>query len=200
MVTHSVLNNKLFGLLAYVNAVYFTMTPSNAASLVNTLRYFGFSKSEQDSMLRKFLRERDVQYGYFKLDVEERTLDRYRPPGMPDAEPDDRFRPRAQASKEEYTRTAERFLSLLPEPGKALAIFELIIRKIPLAYVSPDDLTITLQQQGNAERLNLSLIDYVHTLTTPGRPSSAMRSLDRYVRKYANIPNCFLRNKELLSR
>jgi hypothetical protein len=197
LICHSVLKNRIHAVLGYVNYIYFTLTPSNATSIGAALRYFRFTKEEQEAMIKRFLGETKGTYGSFCLNVEERTFEKM------DGKPvslgsNDKVAPAVpKRSRDDFVRAAERFLPLLPEPKLALAAFEIIVRKIPLASLSPDDLSIELRLAESGGKLTLSLIDYLNVLTTNSRPSTDMFRLHRYIRKYVTVPDFFRKNRRL---
>lgn len=205
MICHSVLKNRIYSVLAYVNFVYFTRNAANVSSIAAALRYFRFTKEEEEECVRKFLADK-TPFGYWVLKVESHSFERHSLGAATVATTDsgessDAFSTEkvGKPTREDFGKAAERFLTLLPEPKIALAAFDIIIRKIPLGSISRDDLSIELRGADSKGKLTLSLIDYLHVLTsTNTRPSSDMVRLHRYVRKYVKtMPRLFQKNRHL---
>jgi hypothetical protein len=186
---HSIYKNNVYSLLHYVSHVYFTLSKCNEKSVTGVLDFFKFSPEERASASADFKGTRD-RYGYFLVDVEAHTFARHRlGSGAIPASP--------AVGMEDYRDAARRFLKELGN-DRAFVLFEMILLKLPLSCLSPRDLSVTLKLKSSDAARQLSLIDYLHALLVPDRPSQDMLILHRFVEKYVTcMPKCFVVNKAL---
>ena len=75
LLTHSVQNTGLQGLLSYVSHVVFTYSKNNVRSLAVTLSYYSFDKKEKEAYLKHFLGRDSSSRGYYILDVAKGKFD-----------------------------------------------------------------------------------------------------------------------------
>ena len=193
IVAHAIYCNNIHGLLSYVTEVIITACRGNVSSLIATLNYFRFDKEERSCFLSRFLSS-CLPYTHFVLDVEKRTLKHVSSDASVESSSVD---PLAALSMSEASGAANRFLALLPESGKALAIFDLIKTKVSSKWIDSDDLTITLHNARGAS-VRISLIDYLFALTTPdAEPSRDVALLHRYISRKVLLPAAFILNPRL---
>ena len=195
IIVHSVLNNNVHGLLGYVTEVVITAAKVNVNSLNSVLQYYRFDKEEKAEIVARFLRPVEP-FSYYVLDVEKRTFTYVGPKGSTTTSKGSGAEPAAAAeSMTDASSSANRFLALLPESGKALAIFDLIKAKLSDKALNSEDLTITLQNR-RGKSVRISLIDYLYALTTPGaEPSREVRLLHTYISRKVLLPSCFVINE-----
>jgi hypothetical protein len=190
LIAHSITKNNIFCLLQYLTHVCFMKSRSTVRSLSHILHHYQFAKEERDRMIADFLADRG-KWGYWTLDVEEGSFKRDKGGDVQDLQVD---------SLGDYMRTAREYLGLFcPERDKALAIFRYILRKIPLQSLSASDLTLNLREKSSKQPRRLSLIDYLHSVTTDEQPSEDVKLLHMYISKYVSIPDCFFTNSWLKS-
>ena len=85
---------------------------------------------------------------------------------------------------------------LVKNSKKAYALFEIVYPKLLKRFLDPETLTVTLGRKG--EPINVSLIDYVATLTDPQREPTELVSLfHKYLLtvRRVSLPTTFLANK-----
>jgi energy-coupling factor transporter ATP-binding protein EcfA2 len=195
ILVHSLLNNGVHGLLSYVTHVIITAVKANVSSLNVALQYFRFDKAERAEFLSRFLRVAEP-FGHFVLDIEKRSLVYVGPNSTAGKQT-----PTLEGSMTDSSsssQSANRFLSLLPESGKALAIYDLIRPKLKEANLDAEDLTITLKSARLGKRVRISLIDYIFALTTPdAEVSKEISLLHRYISAKVVLPICFVGNVSL---
>jgi hypothetical protein len=110
-----------------------------------------------------------------------------------------------------------------------MAIFEYVLRKIPLQSLSAGDLTMSFviggktakrkkkkkkkksgrrdevrlaekEEEEEEEETTLSLIDYIHALTTEEPPTREVVALHRHICRFVSVPCCFIANPVLRRR
>jgi hypothetical protein len=191
---HSVLNNKIFGLVTHLTHLYLTLAKTNSQSLAAVCGAFKYPKKVRNAMVDTFLAA-EGEFGYFVLDLDRMTFSRG---GMQQQQVSLSKSELTPAPAEAYRKTAEAFLPLFcEEPKRAMAVFEYLLPKLPLASLNPDDLTIYLQKKTTGVEVRISLIDYLHALNSEAKPSGEVVSLHRYLARYVRLPACFVKNKYL---
>ena len=224
IITHSAQRNGIYGLLPYMTHVFFSAVKSSVSSLQAVLRSYQFEKQERDSTVRKLL-SFDEQFCHLKLDVEAREtsfvkVERSKGHSrlvevQPDQQkPNSEYPTLRQLEEQEGNETAKeavaatiqdpsikakakRFLKVLPEQKRALAIFDLLYEKLPIKKIDPADLTIKLKDANNSDT-STSIIDYISALTTPSlRPDKGLLQFHRYVKKRGiKLPKSYVLNKK----
>jgi hypothetical protein len=76
LVTHSIEKNNINGFLNYVSHVYFTFSKANVRSLWVILEFYKFTKPEKTKFSNMLFSILEDTFGYFVLDVENRTFKR----------------------------------------------------------------------------------------------------------------------------
>lgn len=194
MVCHTATSNNIFPILQCVTHVSFMRSRSNAKSLRTVLAQFNYKKEERDKMLEDFLADRGGgQYGYWTLDVEGETFQRDPAGDAPEVTLD---------SLSSYRKTAVNYLGLFcPEREKALAIFDYILRKLPLQELRSSDLTVDLREKESGRLRSHSLIDLIHAVTSEDVvPSPEVLRLQAHISRYVVVPSCFFANEALRRR
>jgi hypothetical protein len=199
VICHSLTKNNVTGLLDHWTKLYFTLSKTNRDSISKAMIKYNFDKEDRDRNLRTFDAATE-QYGHFILDPEAKTFVRgdsrvVGGDGGGGGARGGEIAPPPPPRREDYMRTAEMLLAQLPDSKRALAVFSILIAKLELNTISPHDLSITLYK--NSQPLTLSLVDYLHALSSKENPSGAIVSLHRYVRRHVVIPAFFLSNKAL---
>jgi hypothetical protein len=194
VVLHSLLNNNCFALTNYVTDVIITASKSNLGSLNALLTSQRFDKTERADIVQRFLREGEP-YGYFWFSVDKRRFEYFGPAGVAADHSSKKSTSAAAASiMSEASASAERYLGLLPESGTALALFSLIRARIDEKTLDPQDLTLTLRSK-KKHSITISLIDYLHALTTPDAAVSKENLLfHRFISKKVRYPKVFITN------
>lgn len=196
LVAHSVTSTGVFALLQNLSHVLFMRSRATVDSLARVLAQYRFSKEEQRRMVEEFVADCSVgQWGYWTLDVQTGEFTR------PAEAQSDKSAASDAGGIEQYEKAAREYIGLFcPQKEKALAIFRFIVRKIPLATLSSSDLTLKLWDKKEGKERTLSLVDYVHCVTTQGqKPSKDVMALHRYISAHAEVPECFFSN-DLLKR
>ena len=218
IITHSAQKNGIYGLLPYLTHVYLSAVKSSVASLQAVLRGYQFEKPEKDAIARKLL-SCEEQYCHLVLDVEardtsfvkaerqegkarpvliEKTLEKKRPSSAyPTLRQQEEKEGKSLEGGEESTRAAaKRFLGVLENKEIALALYDLIVRKLPGHKLDSADLNLTLKSADNKDEV-ISLIDYIGALTSKrSKPDKNLIKLHRYlIRKGAKLPKSYVLNK-----
>jgi hypothetical protein len=200
VLTHSIQNTHVHGLLAYATHVVFTLSKTNARSLSVTLDFYKFGE-EKKAIMREFNSCGD-EYGYYVLHVERRTF--ARPPGQV-SRPRREETAREPAAQGPSSLPAQRFLELLaPEARRrqATLIFDLVYPHLPRSSDEDgDDFTIVLRSKATGETVRTNIFDYLDCITSEkGSPSPTMLGLHNYVTGLVSIPRCFVANKRFLKK
>ena len=192
MVAHSVTKTNIFSLLELFNYIYIAAKQSSIPSLKHVLRHFGFTKAEQEEQV-KVLKSCTEPFAHLLLDVETRELTMTRVEDT--AKTLQQQQQQQQQGKKDVRATAERFLTLLDEPQKALALFDLIHPNLPKDKLNEADLTVTLKRGGG--NVQVSLIEYLASLVDPeDEPHQLLQLFHEYLeRKNVRLPRCFVLNR-----
>jgi hypothetical protein len=191
MIAHAVTSNNISSLLQNIDQVLFMRNRVTVPSVSFVLSKYQFTKGQRDRLVRDFLL--DCKTGpswlYWVLDAEAGTFRR------------DSFAGSSAASAPldtlgEYRKKAQYYVGLFCEHSdKAMAVFEFLLKKIPLQSLNASDLSMSLG--GRTDR-RVSLIDFLHDVTTFGAvPSGDVVALHRHLLSYADIPSCFYLNPSL---
>lgn len=220
LIAHSSTNNGIFTLLQYLTHVCFMNKRTASKSLGNVLESYNFSRGERREKMAAFLDGLGrSEHDYWVLEVNTGKFERQpgslgRSPGnvaavggvaggvqpaLPAADTLAAQQLRQQQEREGlltgYRKTAETYLGLFAqEPKKALAIFDFVMAKTPLQSLSVVDLNFTLRDRKKDQVVNVSLLDYLHTLTTQTKPSRPVLDLHAYLVRYVTLPRCFIAN------
>jgi hypothetical protein len=194
VITQGLSKNNVLSLLPFLSELFITLAKSNASLVSKALDYYKFSKAQRDAHVKTFLAA-EGRYGYFVLKPDEMSF--LRGDVAAAAGGDDRGS--ALPSREDFARAAESLLAELEKPKRALAIFNLIISKLPLKDVSPHDLSIKVYRKASGHSLTFSLVDYIHSLLQNVKPSKDIVSLHLFlVKRGVVIPVCFISNKYMI--
>ena len=192
MIAHAVTSNNISSLLQNIDQVLFMRNRATVPSVSFVLSKYQFTKGQRDRLVRDFLQ--DCKTGpswlYWVLDPEAGTFRR------------DSFAGSSAAASApldtlgEYRKKAQYYVGLFCEHSdKAMAVFEFLLKKIPLQSLNASDLSMSLG--GRTDR-RVSLIDFLHDVTTfEAVPSSDVMALHRHLCTYADIPSCFYANPSL---
>jgi hypothetical protein len=191
MIAHAVTSNNISPLLQNIDQVLFMRNRATVPSVSFVLSKYHFTKGQRERLVRDFLL--DCKTGpswlYWVLDPEAGTFRR------------DSFAGSSEASAPldtlgEYRKKAQYYVGLFCEHSdKAMAVFEFLLKKIPLQSLSASDLSMSLG--GKTDR-RVSLIDFLHDVTTfEAVPSGDVMALHQHLCNYADIPSCFYANPSL---
>lgn len=188
VVAHSVTKTNIFSLLELFNYIYIAAKQSSIPSLRHVLRHFGFTKAEQEEQV-KILKDCIEPFAHLLLDVETREIT------MTKVEDAAKPQQQQQQGKKDARATAERFLNLLDEPQKALALFDLVHPSLPQGKLNEADLTVCLKRGGGS--VQVSLIEYLASLVDPeDEPDHLLQLFHEYLeRRNVRLPRCFVLNR-----
>jgi hypothetical protein len=188
MIAHAVTKNNISSLLQNISHVYFMRNRSTVASVSFVLSKYYFTKEQRERLVRDFLADAKLgpSWLYWTLDTEAGTFGR-------DSSATSTADATAPDTLGKYRKTAQHYLGLFCQDSqKAMAIFDYLLKKIPLQSLSADDLTMSLGGKGE-ERV--SLIDFIHALTTNQEtPSRDVLALNRHIGKFFKMPAVFVSN------
>jgi hypothetical protein len=202
LISHSATSTGLFPLLRHLTHICFMTSQSTSPSILAVLGEFKVPKATREEKLAAFQSDLDHDpHGYWVLDV--RTGQFGRQPGSLEqqaggARPSSAAATAAgerEAALAPYRKTAETYLSLFSgDPKKALAIFDFLMIKTPLQPLSVADLNFTLRDAKTGLVVRVSLLDYIHTITTQTPPTKDVLDLHAYLSRHATLPRCFISN------
>jgi hypothetical protein len=200
IVTHSIQNTHVYGLLAYATQVLFTLSKANVRSLWVTLDFYKFGVKEKEAIMKEFNSCSD-EYGYYVLHVEKHSF--WRPSeqcNRPSGDDDSGARQGGV-----HSLPPHRFLELLaPEARRrqATLIFDLVYPSLPRSAVEEGDgFTIVMRTKATGETVRINIFDYLDCLTNEkSTPTSTMLGLHHYVSSLVSIPRCFVANKRFLKK
>jgi energy-coupling factor transporter ATP-binding protein EcfA2 len=193
VVTQSLAKNNVLSLLPFLSELFITLAKSNASLVSKALDYYKFSKMQRDSHLKTFLAA-EGKYGYFILKPDAMSFLRGDVTAAVGGNDHG-----ASPTREDFFSTAESLLAELERPKRALAIFNIVLSKLSPSEISPHDLSIKVYRKASGHPLNLSLVDYIHSLLGDIRPSKDIASLHLFLRKRGVvIPVCFISNKYMI--
>jgi hypothetical protein len=185
---HAMQKSNVQGLLKHVDQVLFTLSRTGAACLKIVLKKYNFP--DVDVHISSFENAKG-QFGHFIVDRKLRVFKR----GDVAAAADSAAAPR---SKEDYLVTAKSLLGELDNAKRGLAIFNLLLAKLQLDCICPDDLSITLYDKTTQLPVTCNLVEYIHALLTKdASPSRDVLRFNKFVQARVNIPNFLVANKEL---
>jgi hypothetical protein len=170
--------------------VVITAAKSNVKSLVSLLEYFKFSKLEKARYLEAFKNNKD-KFAHFCLDINERTVSLIGSGKNMNSLVD--------ISSSDDRSLALTMLAEVNHPGKAIAIYHLVVRNLPAKRLNEADLTVTLKSAKLGKRVLVSLVEYLDCVTTPGqKPDQVLLSFHKFVQRLVHIPRCFILNAAFL--
>ena len=211
VVVHSVTGNNIFGLLQHFRFIYIAATQSSHSSLIQTMRHFGYDKSEIKAVAGQLkLITKEFLHFVFKVEtrelkltsaLEDQQLNIKKTGGEPDthclieaAKQTSSFAP-----KENAREIAARFLALVPQKEIALAVFDIVYPALPQGRFNPDTMTVKLLRGEN--EYVVCLIDYIAAVVNPS-PESASDDIkllikfhEYLMRKGVRLPRLFLANQ-----
>ena len=178
--------------MAYVHKVVITGAKANLKSLLAYLDYFKFDKNERLAYEALF-KTNDNEYNHFCFDVNKRSMTIIKEDCRVNTVVNCR-----ETAPSDMKALACSVISELHSPGKAMAVFNLIYKVLAKSKVNPDDLTVVLKRASNGKKVVVSVIDYLDSLTTPGRPK--MRLFHKYISSKVYLPRCLIGNKVYLQK
>jgi len=206
-IAHSSTKTGAFTTLKQMTHFCFMCKRSTVSSIVDVLDLFKFSKADSKAKVDAFLDDLGkTERTFWVLEVESgkferqpgslaRSISRPAAPAPIAAAPDATPAQKREQALLAYRKTAETYLNLFSlEAKKALAIFDFIMAKTPLQALNPADLNFTLRDKKSGHVVNVSLLDYLHTLTTQTKPSRGVLDLHAYLAKHVALPRCFITN------
>jgi len=202
--SHAIYKTQVYSLLGFFNFIIFTSSIANVPTLRNVFNYFKVSKSEIEKWIELF---KSVGQGkldvYFYFDCEKmafcyskKSLFQFRKTlatvgGTFDSG-------NFEKSKSEvihFQKIFSQFVENLPLKNEANSVFYIISNCLDPRYIRKQDLSITFMSK-TGEKKHVSLIDYVISLLTPDaivRPP--LIAIHRFVGKFCNVPDFFVKNK-----
>jgi hypothetical protein len=201
LITHSCTSNGIFAVLENLTHMCFMAVRTSSKSVLNALRSYNVSKTEQRRMLDNFLADAGlVPHGYWVLDVKTMQFGRHpgalSPPAGSRAAVAVSVSEGPEAKLAPYRRTAETYLNHFSvDPKKSLAIFDFLMTKAPLTSLNPVNLEFTLRDVKSGRVVGVSLLDYLNTITTQLSPSRTVLDLHVYLRRHVTLPRCFIANR-----
>ena len=95
--------------------------------------------------------------------------------------------------------TAEKYLTLFcsSDSKQAIAIAELILKKVPLSSVDPD-LNLSLKSKNSGMPVRINLLDFIESLLSRDeKPTPEILAFSKYLARYVSLPRLMVRNKYL---
>lgn len=204
LIAHDSNNNGIYPLIKHMTHVCFMAKRTSADSLGNVLSALKYPKAERLQKVDAFLADVGrVEHDYWVLDVNKGDFGRkpgsLQRPAVAAASVTSATAAEArEALLAVHRRTAENYLNLFSEDAKkALALFDFIMARAPLNSLGVGTLDYTLRDKKTGLVVRVSLLDYLHTLTTQTRPSRSVLDLHAYLHRYVILPRCFITNKHL---
>ena len=196
LLTHCVTRNNIFSLLKHIGEFWVTLNKQNVETLYTICQALKFPRASKESFASRFLAE-PGQYGMFVLNAQKRTFERM-PEGKEEGGAVDGGEVKPERDLEPFRRKAEEYLPhFFHDPARTMVIFNYLLAKIPLGSLSHEDLVFTLKRKESGLELRISLLDYLHAVTTDTKPSGEILSLHKYIKKHVELPMCMLRNRYL---
>jgi hypothetical protein len=201
LISHGATSNGIFPLFKHLTHICF-MTDGTVPKTVETVLGEILPREARDEKVAAF--EADpgsVAHGYWVYDVGTRKFEPK--PGSlaaPGSVPAAGLPTATSGGGREsllapYRKTAETYLNLFSEnPKRALAIFDFLMTKTPLQPLAVADLNFTLRDAKSGRVVSVSLLDYIHTLTTQTTPTKDILDLHAYLRRHVTLPRCFIAN------
>ncbi len=195
LITHACTGNGIFPLLENLTHLCFMTERTAAKSLLVALSSYNYPKDERRDMTDRFLADCGaVAHNYWVLDTKTKQFGRK--PGALGITPPSPGVAAAEETLAAHRRTAERYLEHFSEDSKkSLALFDFIMAKTPARSLSPGDLVFTLRLSKSGRVVAVSMLDYLHTLTTQTPPTSDVLALHSYVGRYVALPRCLVANR-----
>jgi hypothetical protein len=201
LISHGATSNGIFPIFKHLTHICF-MTVGTVPKTVETVLGEILPKEARDEKVAAFETDpRNDAHGYWVYDVETRAFEPK--PGSLAAAAAGGYPPPAAAGTSggresllaPYRKTAQTYLNLFSEnPRRALAIFDFLMTKTPLQPLAVADLNFTLRDAKSGRVVSVSLLDYIHTLTTQTTPTKDILDLHSYLRRHVTLPRCFIAN------
>jgi ABC-type dipeptide/oligopeptide/nickel transport system ATPase component len=191
IICHAVLGNNLYGILANLTQVHFTLAKSNVKSLRSVLEYYRVSQKTKEEAEKTFLACTD-EYGHFVYNVSNMLFER-----------GDMVAEKKSGSKSggENTRfpPPHRFLELMPRPQEAALLYDLIYQNLPPAVTASGGYTLKMKCSTSGIPVTLNFMDYINCLVDERKkPSRQMRSVHKFVTRIVPLPECIIPNRHFL--
>jgi energy-coupling factor transporter ATP-binding protein EcfA2 len=188
IICHAILGNNLYGILANVTQVYFTLAKSNVKSLMAVLDYYRVSASQRGEMMRSF-QDCTEEYGYFIYNVGKMQLER--------GDVQDMSKKKKGSST--HLPPPQRFLELMPRPREAALLYDLIYQNLPPAVTAGGNYTLRMKSSSSGEQVTVNFMDYINCLVDEKKkPSKQMKSIHSFVTRILPLPKCTIPNKNFL--
>jgi len=189
VLTHSVCNTGVTGLLPFFSRIIFTKTPALKTQLAQSLTRVGFPHDAREAVLRTF--EGLTGRRYLSIDPRAGTH----------ATADAMQERREEEDGWDGGATKERILSffthLKEELGYVASVVDFLVANLPLGCIASVDLSVALKTKKGMLR-KVSVIDYVYSLVkSDSPPSRGVRLLHRWVKTLCVFPDLFVKNKWL---
>jgi hypothetical protein len=198
--SHAIYKTQIFSLLGFFNFIIFTSSVANVPTLRNIFNYFKLEKSQILNWINLYKSIGNGKHGtYFFFDCEkmsfgyskESLFKRKKIIGTVD----DGREGNSPERSSNLEKIFNKFVENLPEKNEATSVFSIISNCVNPTYIRKQDLSITFMTT-SGEKKAISLVDYIVSLLTPNaivRPPLIV--VHRFVRKFCNIPVCFVKNK-----
>jgi hypothetical protein len=211
LIAHSATSNGIFPILGRLTHICFMTSQSTSAHITAVMDNLKVCKANRDEKLAAFQEDLKLagKHNYWVYDLT--TGEFGRQPGTlakPQFASTSDFafaptpNPRPSAAELRatalipYRKTAETYLTLFSEDGKkSMAIFDYLMAKTPLHPLNRSDLNFTLRDAKTGKVVRVSLLDYIHTLTTQTPPTKDVLDLHTYMKKHVTLPRCFIANQ-----
>jgi energy-coupling factor transporter ATP-binding protein EcfA2 len=192
IICHAMKRSNVQGLLKHVDQVIFTLSRTGSECLKIVLKKYNFP--DIDVHLSSF-EDAKGKFGHFIVDRKLRVFKRGDVAAAAATATAAEAPPR---SKEDFLVTAKSLLGELDNAKRGLAIFNLLLAKLPLDCICPDDLSITLYDKTTELPMTYNLVEYIHVLLTKDvSPSRDVQRFNKFVRARVNIANFLVANKVL---
>jgi GTPase SAR1 family protein len=190
IICHAILGNNLYGILANLTHVYFTLSKSNVKSLMAVLEYYRVPATLKGEMEKTFQTCTD-EYGHFIYTVSKMHLERGDSPTGGKS-------PGGHSSLPQLP-PPQRFLELMPRPREAALLYDLIYPNLPSNVTSGSNYTLKMRSSSSGKKVTVNFMDYINCLVDEkNKPSKQMRSIHNFVTRILPLPRCVIPNKNFL--
>lgn len=199
--SHAIYKTQVYSLLGFFNFIIFTSSIANVPTLRNVFNYFKVSKSEIEKWIEIF---KSVGNGkldvYFYFDCEKMTFcyskkSLFQFKKVLATVGGGNFNSDNSGNEIELQKIFSQFVENLPIKNEAVSVFSIIANCVNPQYIKKQDLSITFMSK-TGEKKHVSLVDYVISMLTPDAlVKPPLIAIHRFVKKFCNIPNIFVKNK-----
>jgi hypothetical protein len=199
-ITHAVPKNNIQGLLPFFQFVFVSADNTSVDSYRRLLAYYNFKEEEREKLLQD-LEKCEEEYSYFMINVNRKTVRLTRADDsfiLDEAKKNKDRQPAVPVLPNPFV-TAKKFLSDIKNPNFNLRLFEIIFPFLSVKRYDPRNMTLTLRSGKSGEEEQISLLDYIATLTDEGiKPDRQTMKLHRYLkRKRIHLPRSYVLNKSM---